>query len=225
MLSDWDIYKSDPAVLVGIEPVIPIDGPGSLRLGHGATPTLIDGLANLVSKGNAPYTPVGLLRGALAGAFVVPTTSMVFGGVANYPAICCVQSARNVSASAGTCFALCVGTIDVGFNSLTLNAFPAGLVHPIPAALWQTTLTPTVGRGVRMTVELEWEVSVEYGGIRFIVRRGQALNYSDLVTLVDMIHPVTPLPTVSLGEGPAVITPSNDTVTFSCLLDQWRLRA
>ena len=224
-LSDWNIYKVDNNGVASIDTTAPLVGAGSLLLSRGTMAGAVEGKENLVSKG-VTYTPVGVLRGALAGTFQVPASFTLDNAQTQYAGILSLQSAANV-VSLGSFWGLLFGaTAAGGITTLSVRYFSAGLNHAaIPAALWSHTLTPAIALGTLFTLEFEWAASAEYGGVRYIVRRGLATNYSDLTPLVDQIDTTHGVPSTSLGEGPCLLNSTNNTVNYQCRIDQWRLRA
>lgn len=226
MLSDWDIYKSDPGVIAAIEPVTPLQGAGSLKVGRGTAPSGLTASAHLVSKG-VVYAPVGVLRGALAGTFKVDTSFTSDNATDQYMGLVAVQSTRVMTGGTDTAYSVRVrNRASTGSMDMALVRHTTGLVWAAGTILWTYTLTPAIPKGTVFTLEFEWEVSTEYGGTRLIVRRGTSTTYTDLATLVDMVHPLTPLPTSSLGEGPMMLASTVATpVNFLCLIDNLRLRA
>lgn len=224
-LSDWDIYKNDALGVASIDTTTPLVGAGSLLLHRGTIGGASEARLNLVSKG-VTYTPVGVLRGALAGTFRVPASFTVDAAQTQYGGILALQSSRNMSTT-GTAYALlCGATAAGGVITLSLRYLTSGLNHAaLPAALWSHTFAPAIALGTTFTLELEWTASAEYGGVRYIVRRGTLSNYSDLATLVDQIDTTHGVPASSLGEGPCVLQSSTGTVNYQCRMDQWRLRA
>ena len=226
-LSDWDIYRLNAGSVVEISTSTPLAGTASLRLARGAVPASNAWRDNLVPKNPGSLSPVGVLRGAVACCVRVHTGYTVDGGAPHYLALLCLQSHRDmVQSGAKTAYALCLGaTATGGITSAALVAFGTELAYPLPVALWSTTLTPSLAKGQLGTFELEWDANVAYSGIRFTIRRGSQSGYTDLTVLHEMVHPLGTLPTTSLGEGPALISNSVDTVNFEVRLDQWRLRA
>jgi hypothetical protein len=224
-LSDWNIYKIDAGGVAAIDTTAPLVGGGSLLLHRGSMAGAAEGRENLVSKG-VTYTPVGVLRGALAGTFQVPASFTLDNAQTQYAGILALQSSASMTAT-GACWALLFGaTAAGGITTLSVRYFTGGLSHAaLPAALWSHTLTPAIALGTLFTLEFEWAASAEYGGVRYIVRRGSATNYSDLTQLVDQIDTTHGVPSTSLGEGPCLLNSTNAAVNYQCRIDQWRLRA
>lgn len=229
MLSDWDIYKSHAANLAGIDAIAPLIGPGSLLLGTGANL----GATHLLPKSPGTFTPVGVLRGAGALVVEVPSNFTVDTDATQWIGVCGVCTTRELLAGS-TSYAWLLGARATGYVEMRLYYFVDGwpfaqsggdgFSPSTRTLLWSQTLTPPIALGTTLTLELEWEVSAEYGGTRLIGRRGQATNYSDLVTLCDLLHPREPLPAASLGEGVGMIY-GNGSINYTVRGDQWRLRA
>ena len=222
-LSDWDIYKNHVSMQASIDITTPLAGQGSLRLGK---PTNYPAArVNLVSKG-VTYAPVGLLAGAIAACMTFPTTFTVDNNTIHSGGICCLQSQRDlVSAQTGTAYTLQVErTLTSPSMTLILRRWTGGLIDSSqPTPIWSAAVAPIVPLGMPFTVELQWEAVATYGGTRLVVRRGTQLDYTDLLTVVDLIHPFNPVPTSSAGEGPFYLgegTTSNSAVLF----DNWRVR-
>jgi hypothetical protein len=226
-LADWDIYRLNAGSTVAIATSPSLVGMGHLRLMRGTVPAANGWRDNLVPKAGGVLTPLGVLHGALACCVRVESTYTTDAGGAHYLALLCLQSHRDMVNSGGkTCYALCLGLrAATGITTLDLVAFEAALAYPLPTAIWSDALTPAVAKGQVGTFELEWEVNALYSGIRFIVRRGSNVTYSDLTVVHDVVHPLGTLPTTSVGEGLALISNSADTVDLDVRVDQWRLRA
>ena len=201
MLSDWDLYKSDASNVIGIDPVTPLVGAGSLVMGKG--PSINNGRSHLLPKNPGTWTPVGVLRGAAAITCQVPTSFTVDTGAPQYFGIIALCETVTVNAVGQAVYAFLAEARTSGVLGLSLRYFPDGLatntqasgLAPSNTPLWSAVMTPSLPLGTVFTMEFEWEASSEYGGTRLIARKGSATGYSDLVTLVDMIHPLTPIPT------------------------------
>lgn len=226
-LADFDIYRRNVGSTVAITTSSPLVDSGSLRWARGTIPGANAWIDNLVPKSPGTLTPVGVLRGALACCVQIPTSFLDLNASTHYTGILCLQSARDMAStgSGKRAYGLCLqATADAGITTMALTLFPNALANPIPTPLWSLTLPTPIAKGTLATFELEWDVNSLWGGIRFILRRGSTSNYTDLVQVHEFVYEVTPLPIVSVGEGPLLLSDTGDTLDFEVRLDQWRLR-
>lgn len=190
-LDDFTFYKSDPAVLVALDTATPIQGTGSLKMAHNNAPTsYVNGVRN---TGNKAFPSARVRFLCRVDGFLLNT----FLGFAFN------QSQANLTSSGtGYLFRWLISNIGTT-HKLQIVRCTAGIptvtmVFESPNFTWAVDTT--------MALECSWVVDlVTLGGIRFNVKRGTALDFSDLADVQGLTNVLatTNLQTTSVGEGPA----------------------
>lgn len=196
-LSDFTIYKSDAGLTAGLYTTAPIAGAASLRMNQGTNP--VTKRINMVRN----VAPEGFTSGRVRYRFGVLTAE---ASVDIFMGVCFQQSQENLTGGAGTAYGVMLNpTGGTNEYALVVIRLSAGLTNSPTILGTSSAFILTPGAANAQAFEISWELQtappVE---MRFLVKRGTATDFSDLITMLDFVSSTTVLQT-TVGEGPALV--------------------
>ena len=188
-LTNFNIYKENAGMFAGIDVLNPLAGNGSL----------------LMHRNGQAFTKINLARSIAPRAFTSGVARFYVGGKvqliqSDQVGFAFQQSQEDLTGGVGSAYLACLVLGTNGSNSsLQLFRCSAGLGT-------QTNLgTGTTFNAVLNTpiaVEITWILDIaQLGGIKLTLKHGTALDFTGLVTDVNIVSTTTVLQT-SVAEGP-----------------------
>jgi hypothetical protein len=184
-LSDWTIYKNIAGLQVSIETSTPIVDDGSLHLQNVGISTGTHQFINLTNNDYVKGKSRGRIRTLLNfKATPAPATDRTFAGI-NFLSAALDMSPGTPNTYAFSAFSDFSG----GVRTFRLSRW--SIAGPLGSEVTLHTVAhPAFTFGTPFALEVEWHLDVAaLGGVRIILRKGTALDFSDLVQIYDAVDP------------------------------------